>query len=383
MGPTDVLANTSGSAAANWNTCFAVFSGRGQGLGVYCGYNVTRNALVPAAIDPTGHGGVGVDIFGAYSNPGQNPYTTAASGNSIRCQARFPLDMRDQVNGSLVHIPERQTISGVTFGGNAPQTMTLAANPITTTAGSPILTVAMPNAAKQLTVWSSITLSGAATVGGITPNGTMTVLSTTANAFTVQWTANATSGATGGGSAVVLGFNSSVYVMSSVNTTTGFFTIFGSGNSAGVVSGGGSGRIFSFENYSPYAPYQAYGTYLHGLIFEMTFRSYDGMAVSAPAGNGYGWNATTGATASVNATDDGAGNMNIILTPAGTGTIRQMSPVALPSYQVARLPPASAAYRGCMAVVTDATAPTYNGALTGGGAVTVPVFCDGAAWLAH
>lgn len=31
--------------------------------------------------------------------------------------------------------------------------------------------------------------------------------------------------------------------------------------------------------------------------------------------------------------------------------------------------------------VTDATAPTYNGVLTGGGAITIPVFYNGAAWV--
>jgi len=33
--------------------------------------------------------------------------------------------------------------------------------------------------------------------------------------------------------------------------------------------------------------------------------------------------------------------------------------------------------------VSDATTPTYNGALTGGGAVYVPVFCNGSAWVSH
>lgn len=35
------------------------------------------------------------------------------------------------------------------------------------------------------------------------------------------------------------------------------------------------------------------------------------------------------------------------------------------------------------AVVSDATLPTYNGALTGGGGVKVPVFCNGTAWVSH
>lgn len=59
--------------------------------------------------------------------------------------------------------------------------------------------------------------------------------------------------------------------------------------------------------------------------------------------------------------------------------------VILPAYTVATLPSTAATGKvaGAMAYVTDATAPTYNGALTGGGAVTVPVFYDGTAWLSH
>jgi len=35
------------------------------------------------------------------------------------------------------------------------------------------------------------------------------------------------------------------------------------------------------------------------------------------------------------------------------------------------------------AYVTDAVAPTYLGALTGGGTVVTPVFYNGTAWVAH
>lgn len=47
-------------------------------------------------------------------------------------------------------------------------------------------------------------------------------------------------------------------------------------------------------------------------------------------------------------------------------------------YTVATLP---AGTIGMRAYVTDATAPTYNAALVGGGAVTVPVFYNGVAWV--
>lgn len=38
---------------------------------------------------------------------------------------------------------------------------------------------------------------------------------------------------------------------------------------------------------------------------------------------------------------------------------------------------------GRVAYVTDATAPTYLGALVGGGAVVAPVFYNGAAWVSY
>lgn len=51
-------------------------------------------------------------------------------------------------------------------------------------------------------------------------------------------------------------------------------------------------------------------------------------------------------------------------------------------YTVAGLPAAAVGLKGARAYVTDATAPTFLGALTGGGAIVTPVFCNGAAWVA-
>jgi len=47
-------------------------------------------------------------------------------------------------------------------------------------------------------------------------------------------------------------------------------------------------------------------------------------------------------------------------------------------YTVATLP---AGVVGLRAYVTDATTPAYNAALVGGGAVVVPVFYNGTAWV--
>jgi hypothetical protein len=62
------------------------------------------------------------------------------------------------------------------------------------------------------------------------------------------------------------------------------------------------------------------------------------------------------------------------------GTARVQGALTIKGYTVATLPTGSV---GMLAYVTDATAPTYNGTLIGGGSVTVPVFYNGTAWVAH
>lgn len=61
-----------------------------------------------------------------------------------------------------------------------------------------------------------------------------------------------------------------------------------------------------------------------------------------------------------------------------TGTVTATATVKTGGYTVATLPAGTV---GMRAYVTDATAPAYNAALVGGGAVTVPVFYNGAAWV--
>ena len=68
-------------------------------------------------------------------------------------------------------------------------------------------------------------------------------------------------------------------------------------------------------------------------------------------------------------------NDGIITIPKDvTGTIA----LELKAYTVASLPTGTV---GDRAYVTDATSPTYLGTLTGGGAVTCPVFYNGSAWV--
>lgn len=78
---------------------------------------------------------------------------------------------------------------------------TLGANPITTLTGTPTVVVAQKG--HPHLIGETVTLSGIAAVGGITPNGAAVITATTADTWTFTFGANATSTATGGGSAVV------------------------------------------------------------------------------------------------------------------------------------------------------------------------------------
>jgi len=63
----------------------------------------------------------------------------------------------------------------------------------------------------------------------------------------------------------------------------------------------------------------------------------------------------------------------------GTSGVYTNGPIVSAGYTVATLP---AGVQGMRAFVTDATSPTFLGALTGGGAVVTPVFFNGSAWVA-
>ena len=78
-----------------------------------------------------------------------------------------------------------------------------------------------------------------------------------------------------------------------------------------------------------------------------------------------------------------AGTLTDITTVSGdglavTGTLSATTTINTGGYTVATLP---AGVTGARCYVTDATGPTYAAALTGGGAVVVPVFYNGAAWV--
>jgi hypothetical protein len=113
--------------------------------------------------------------------------------------------------------------------------------------------------------------------------------------------------------------------------------------------------------------------------------------------NATGTTATGGSLTLAGGTGTSAGGAVILAASATTGapatavTVNNNAvttfakPPVLPAYTVATLPATAATgmVQGAHAIVTDATAPTYLGALTGGGAVVCPVFYDGTAWVSH
>lgn len=76
---------------------------------------------------------------------------------------------------------------------------------------------------------------------------------------------------------------------------------------------------------------------------------------------------------------DSTGNMGVGLTANANTKIDANGPIRAKGYTVATLPTGVV---GARAYVTDATLPTFLGALVGGGAVTCPVFYNGTAWVA-
>lgn len=102
------------------------------------------------------------------------------------------------------------------------------------------------------------------------------------------------------------------------------------------------------------------------------------LIIISPNNNSYGIELATGALNTVRMTIDGTGLVSMLNGLAVTGTISATTTIKTGGYTVATLP---AGVVGDRAYVTDATAPTYLGALTGGGAVVCPVFKNASAWV--
>lgn len=124
----------------------------------------------------------------------------------------------------------------------------------------------------------------------------------------------------------------------------------------------------------------------------LTQGSVAGTSTNIAGGNlaiqsGVGTGSATGSTISLqtpHATTSGTtGQTMTTQLLIADGVITASAPVKLVTTTVAGLPTCSATYQNALAAVSDATTPTYGGALTGGGTVQTPVFCNGTAWSSH
>jgi hypothetical protein len=89
-----------------------------------------------------------------------------------------------------------------------------------------------------------------------------------------------------------------------------------------------------------------------------------------------------------------AADISIQVSAKGTGSVKLQSPASVAGtltttgvvtlsqgFTVASLPAASTALKGARAFVTDANNPVWNNPVAGSGSNTVPVFCNGNAWV--
>lgn len=193
----------------------------------------------------------------------------------------------------------------------------------------------------------------------ISPSGQAIALPTSSGGNTLQWFTPA--GADGG------------YINSTVSATANA-THLNFSNLGASITGNASQLLFQVPNVASAANY---------------------VTVAAAA---------AGASPQIIATGSDS-NVGIVLTPKGagqvyvagnfqvaggvqgplnvTGSISATAGVQLPVTTIAALPACSTGTKGMMYAVSDATAPTYNGALSGGGSVSVPVYCNGSAWTSH
>ncbi len=121
----------------------------------------------------------------------------------------------------------------------------------------------------------------------------------------------------------------------------------------------------------------------------ITFNSTSNTA--GAEGSSITFNTIGGGALALRATLSGSG-LNLAGIPYQIGAVtvvdssRNAAFVSLkvtPAVLISALPTCNAGAEGTLYGVSDATAPTYNATLTGGGTVHIPVYCDGTNWRSH
>ena len=76
----------------------------------------------------------------------------------------------------------------------------------------------------------------------------------------------------------------------------------------------------------------------------------------------------------------GLGSNTTVIGNSSTTLTKAFGVIVGTNYTVATLPSASTSGVGARAFVTDALTPVFGSAVTGGGAVAIPVYSDGTNW---
>jgi hypothetical protein len=249
-------------------------------------------------------------------------------------------------------------------------------------------TVTLPGVASTLATLGANTYTGTQTLSAIT-GGTSSAVTVTGN------------DASGG---VLIFKNPNAFTGTTANLTLAGGGIITLGGCFQVLTGNSIGGVCESGNSSNFVRLRATGTeqsiYASSNTLTMGISTATNGATATAhtlkAPNATGTTSTGGNLTIAGGTGTSAGGSVIISTAATTtqatavtvnkdGVTTFAKPPVLPVYTVATLPATAAAgmVQGAHAVVTDATAPTYLGALTGGGAVVCPVFYNGTAWVSH
>lgn len=124
-----------------------------------------------------------------------------ATGNGVVVSGGIGIGRLMPTGAYTVSVTDANTFT-IIAGANAQLSKTLSSNALSVTNGSPTVTVTETN--HNISSGTSITVSGASAVGGITPNGTFVASRIDANSYRYNFTSSATSTATGGGAAVAV-----------------------------------------------------------------------------------------------------------------------------------------------------------------------------------
>ena len=151
-----------------------------------------------------GYESIDFDYDATISGKSRSLFSTTLNGNTLS-MAGTHTRLYGLYGATLTNITPLTTSSVAVANSLATLHTTLANNPITTTNGSKVLTIA-DTSASRLRVGESVTLSGAATTNGVPDtdiNASQVVRSIGTNEFTISVATAASSAGTGGGASVV------------------------------------------------------------------------------------------------------------------------------------------------------------------------------------